>query len=86
MFRRPIPGFGYTTNSNALTASVNTSSGSVSPKRQDATQTASERVVELPQPLFALTVTLPFEVPNFTVTDAVPCPAVITAPFGTVQV
>ena len=72
MFTRPIPGFGYTTNSNALTASVITSSGSGSPKRHDATQTASERVVELPQPLFARTVTLPLTQPNFTVIEAVP--------------
>ena len=86
MFTRPIPGFGYTTNSNALTASVITSSGSGSPKRQDATQTARDLVDELPQPLLALTVTFPLTQPNFTVIDAVPCPAVITAPLGTVQV
>ncbi len=86
MFSMPIPGFGYTTNSSADEIVSVTSSGYVSPKRQDATQTARDLVDELPQPLFALTVTLPFEVPNFTVTDAVPCPAVITAPLGTVQV
>ena len=40
----------------------------------------------LPDPLSAVTVTLPALEPNVTVIEVVPSPAVIEAPEGTVQV
>ena len=51
-----------------------------------STVTAVQLEELAPQMLSAVTHTLPDEVPRVTVMEVVPCPAVIEAPLGTVQV
>ena len=48
--------------------------------------TAKTLAVLVPQPLLAVTLTLPEVEPKVIVAEVVPCPAVIVLPEGTVQV
>ena len=50
-----------------------------------STVTATQFVALEPQALLSATQTVPDDAPKVTVTDRVPCPAVILAPEGMVQ-
>jgi hypothetical protein len=53
---------------------------------EEFTVTAEQLEALVPQVFDAVTHTLPEVVPNVTVIDVVPCPAVMLAPEGTVHV
>ena len=55
------------------------------PAQQAPLQQAPLQQAPLPQVLFGVTVTFPEVEPHVTVIDVVPCPAVMLAPLGTVQ-